>query len=135
MRMPVLFVGHGTPMNAIEDNTFTDTWVRLGETIRDTFDPRALVVISAHWEAEAHFVTGDEQPRQIYDMYGFPRALYELRYDAQADPRLAPDSRTLRRPSRFSLGNRSRQLVGAVPHVSGGGPAGAADFDPPGRGL
>ena len=89
MRMPVLFVGHGTPMNAIEDNTFTDTWVRLGETIRDTFDPRALVVISAHWEAEAHFVTGDEQPRQIYDMYGFPRALYELRYDAQADPRLA----------------------------------------------
>ena len=89
MTMPVLFLGHGTPLNAIEDNEYTRYWERLGKEIEERHNPRAILVISAHWESEAHSVTGEEKPRQIYDMYGFPRELYELRYDTVTDPLLA----------------------------------------------
>ena len=68
MTMPVLFIGHGTPLNAIEDNEYTRYWERLGKEIEERHNPRAILVISAHWESEAHSVTGEEKPRLIYDM-------------------------------------------------------------------
>lgn len=105
MTMPILFVGHGSPMNALQDNACTRTWERLGKEIEQAHNPRAILVISAHWESEAHLVTGDEHPRQIYDMYGFPKELYELQYDVPADPLLA---------------HRIHELTGVRPDTSWG---------------
>lgn len=85
-RMPVLFVGHGSPMNAIEDNDFSRTWRKLGETLPR---PKAILAISAHWYVPGRFVNDQDQPRQIYDMYGFPKPLYDLIYPAVGSPVLA----------------------------------------------
>lgn len=88
MKMPVLFVGHGSPMNAIEDNQITQHWRELGAKLPK---PRAIVVVSAHWYAKQTYVNNQEQPRQVYDMYGFPEALYQLRYPVKGDPQLAAE--------------------------------------------
>jgi len=85
-RMPVIFIGHGSPMNAIEDNPMTRMWRQLG---RDLPRPRAILAVSAHWFVPGTCVNDQIQPRQIYDMYGFPRELYELQYAAQGAPELA----------------------------------------------
>lgn len=85
-KMPVLFVGHGSPMNAVEDNVFSQTWRKLGENIPR---PQAILVISAHWYVPGRFVSDAENPRQIYDMYGFPQPLYDLIYPAKGSPQLA----------------------------------------------
>ena len=85
-RMPVLFVGHGTPMNAIEDNQYSQTWERLG---RELPKPEAIVCISAHWETVGPEVTAMEKPKTIHDFDGFPRALFEKEYSAPGDPSLA----------------------------------------------
>ncbi|NCC76846.1 MAG: 4,5-DOPA dioxygenase extradiol [Clostridia bacterium] len=85
-RMPVLFVGHGSPMNAIEQNPLTRKWREIGQHLPR---PRAILAISAHWFAPGTWVNDEVQPRQIYDMYGFPRELYELKYPAQGAPELA----------------------------------------------
>lgn len=85
-RMPALFVGHGSPMNAIEDNDFTRTWERLGAHIGR---PEAILSVSAHWFTRGTWVSDAERPRQIYDMYGFPKELYELRWPAEGSYRLA----------------------------------------------
>ena len=81
-RFPVLFVGHGTPLNAISDNIFTQTWARLGQTIR----PRAILSISAHWYTRGTRVTAVERPPTIYD-FGY-RNLRHLSYPAAAPPHL-----------------------------------------------
>lgn len=86
MKMPILFVGHGSPMNAIEDNQVTKQWHELGQKLPK---PRAIVVVSAHWYTKETYVNDQEQPRQVYDMYGFPPELYQLRYSAKGDPELA----------------------------------------------
>ncbi len=85
-RMPVLFVGHGNPMNAIMDNVFTRGWSDVGKKLTN---PQAIVVMSAHWLTRGIHVT--DAPRQplIYDMYGFPDELYLVRYDAQGSPDIA----------------------------------------------
>ena len=86
--MPVLFVGHGTPMNAIEENEFSRTWEKLG---RELSRPEAVLCISAHWEDSASWVTAMEQPKTIHDFGGFPDKLYEQQYPAPGAPALADE--------------------------------------------
>lgn len=81
-KMPIIFVGHGTPMNAIEDNEFTQNWQKIAIKIPK---PRAILAISAHWYTEGSRINEEEFPRTIYDMYGFPKKLYEIKYNAPGD--------------------------------------------------
>lgn len=85
-KMPVLFVGHGSPMNAIENNRFTAEWEKLKDRIPR---PQAILSISAHWFRPGLRVSNDPAPRTIYDMYGFPEELYQVAYAAPGAPQLA----------------------------------------------
>ncbi|MGZ3864749.1 MAG: 4,5-DOPA-extradiol-dioxygenase [Bacteroidia bacterium] len=90
-KMPLLFVGHGNPMNAIEDNEFSKKWQSLGKELPR---PQAILCISAHWETRGTFVTAMEKPKTIHDFGGFPQELFDVEYPAKGNVALAKEIKT-----------------------------------------
>ncbi len=87
--MPVLFLGHGNPMNAIEENEFTKGWADAGKAIAK---PNAILCISAHWETKGTYVTAMDKPQTIHDFGGFPKQLFDMQYPAPGDLELANET-------------------------------------------
>lgn len=90
--MPVLFIGHGSPMNGIEDNLFSRRWARLASEIPT---PAAVLVVSAHWLSRGTRITAMDFPETIHDFGGFPQALFDVQYPAPGDTRLAEETAAL----------------------------------------
>lgn len=102
-KMPVLFLGHGSPMNAIEENEFVQGFRKVGKEIQK---PAAVIVVSAHWETSGTYVTAMEMPRTIHDFGGFPRELYEVEYPAPGDPELAEETRSIIKSTEVGLDDK-----------------------------
>ncbi|MBJ2125156.1 4,5-DOPA dioxygenase extradiol [Flavobacterium sp. IB48] len=101
-RMPVLFLGHGNPMNALADNNFTQSFQQVAKTLPK---PRAILCISAHWETKGTFVTAMQKPPTIHDFGGFPQALFDVQYPAPGSPELALETQKLITSTSVGLDN------------------------------
>jgi 4,5-DOPA dioxygenase extradiol len=99
-RMPVLFLGHGNPMNAIEENEFVRGFRNVGKEITR---PNAILVVSAHWETKGTLVTAMANPKTIHDFVGFPKELYEVQYPAAGNPELAKETKSIIRQTEVGL--------------------------------
>ena len=102
--MPAAFIGHGSPMNALQTNRYTRAWETFGASVPR---PRAIVAVSAHWVVDGVAVTAMERPRTIHDFGGFPRALFEVEYPAPGAPDVAAEVAELARPERVALDRES----------------------------
>ena len=102
-RMPVLFLGHGSPMNAIEENEFVSGFRKVSSEISRS---SAILVISAHWETQGTFVTAMEHPRTIHDFGGFPKALFDVQYPVPGSPELANETRSLVKKTEIGLDDK-----------------------------
>jgi 4,5-DOPA dioxygenase extradiol len=98
--MPLLFVGHGNPMNAITDNEFSRGWREAGKALPK---PNAILCVSAHWETRGTFVTAMEKPQTIHDFGGFPPELYDVQYPAPGSPELAEETKRSIRATEVGL--------------------------------
>lgn len=99
-QMPVLFLGHGSPMNAIEENEFVTGFRNVGKTIPR---PAAILCVSAHWETKGTFVTAMEKPKTIHDFGGFPQALFDVQYPAPGSPELARETKNIIKKTEIGL--------------------------------
>lgn len=99
-KMPALFLGHGSPLNAISDNEFTQGFSTIAKTLPR---PYAILVISAHWETKGTFVTAMKYPKTIHDFYGFPEALYQVQYPVEGSEILAKATKELIKTSNVGL--------------------------------
>ncbi|HKO87792.1 MAG TPA: 4,5-DOPA dioxygenase extradiol, partial [Burkholderiales bacterium] len=102
--MPAAFVGHGSPMNTLERNRYTDTWRSLGN---DLPRPRAVLAISAHWFINGSAVTAMPKPRVVHDFYGFPQQLFDFDYPAPGAPKVADEIVDIVKPACVSLDHDS----------------------------
>ena len=92
MKLPVIFAGHGSPMIALEDNELTKEFQKIGERVISEFEkPKAILSFSAHWFTRGTYVQSDPEPRQVYDMYGFQKELYEVQYHPKGCQELTDD--------------------------------------------
>ena len=98
--MPVLFIGHGSPMNGIEDNEFSQRWKKMAEKIPT---PEAVIVVSAHWFTSGTQITAMDFPETIHDFGGFPEQLFNVQYPAPGDPKLAKETASLIQTSNVTL--------------------------------
>jgi 4,5-DOPA dioxygenase extradiol len=99
-QMPLLFLGHGSPMNAIEENEFVKGFRELGKTLPR---PHAILCVSAHWETRGTFLTAMEKPATIHDFGGFPKELFEVQYPAPGSPELARETKNMIKKTEIGL--------------------------------
>lgn len=102
-KMPVLFLGHGSPMNAIEENEFVQGFRNVSSEIET---PKAILVVSAHWETKGTSVTAMQNPKTIHDFWGFPKELFEVQYPAPGMPELAQKVKELAKTTQVHLDDK-----------------------------